>query len=91
MPRPRNDAFPFSLLPSRSISNLLSCFNSAANFLIYMLRGRKFREAFLSTYGCCARRPSAETMAAASERGMSLRHHVRSSSFGATSFNSTNY
>ena len=35
-----------------SVSNLMSVLNSAANFLVYMLRGRKFREAFLRTYGC---------------------------------------
>ena len=35
-----------------SISNLLSCVNSAVNFLIYMLRGKKFRDVFLKTYSC---------------------------------------
>ncbi len=33
-----------------SMSNLLICFNSAANFLLYMLRGKKFRDAFCQTY-----------------------------------------
>ena len=33
-----------------SISNLLTVVNSAANFLIYMLRGKKFRDIFLQTY-----------------------------------------
>ena len=33
-----------------SLSNLLVCFNSAANFLLYMLRGKKFRDAFCQTY-----------------------------------------
>ena len=33
-----------------SISNLLTVVNSAANFLIYMLRGKKFRDIFLKTY-----------------------------------------
>ena len=33
-----------------SISNLLTVVNSAANFLIYMLRGKKFRDLFLQTY-----------------------------------------
>ena len=35
-----------------SLANLMCCFNSAANFLVYMLRGKKFRDAFLHTYGC---------------------------------------
>jgi len=35
-----------------SLANLLSCINSSANFLVYMLRGKKFRDAFLVTYGC---------------------------------------
>ena len=33
-----------------SISNVLTVVNSAANFLIYMLRGKKFRDLFLQTY-----------------------------------------
>ena len=33
-----------------SLANLLPCVNSAANFLVYMLRGEKFRKAFLRTY-----------------------------------------
>ena len=33
-----------------SISNLLTVINSAANFLVYMLRGKKFRDLFLQTY-----------------------------------------
>ncbi len=33
-----------------SVSNLLSCFNSAANFLLYMLRGEKFRTIFFEFY-----------------------------------------
>ena len=33
-----------------SLANLFACINSSANFLIYMLRGKKFRDAFLSTY-----------------------------------------
>ena len=33
-----------------SVSNLLTVVNSAANFLIYMLRGKKFRDLFLQTY-----------------------------------------
>ena len=48
-----------------SFANLLPCVNSAANFLVYMLRGEKFRSAFVRTYknymfacipfsgGCC--------------------------------------
>ena len=33
-----------------SVGNLMPCINSAMNFLIYMLRGKKFRDAFKSTY-----------------------------------------
>ena len=33
-----------------SLSNLFAVVNSAANFLIYMLRGKKFRDLFLKTY-----------------------------------------
>ena len=33
-----------------SVGNLMPCINSALNFLIYMLRGKKFRDAFKSTY-----------------------------------------
>lgn len=33
-----------------SFSNLLAVFNSAANFLVYMLRGKKFRDYFIQTY-----------------------------------------
>ena len=40
-----------SLFLCFSLSNLFACVNSAANFLIYMLRGKKFRDAFLQTYG----------------------------------------
>lgn len=37
-----------------TLSNLLMCINSAANFLMYMVRGTKFRRAFIRTYtGCC--------------------------------------
>ena len=41
-----------------TLSNLLMCINSAANFLMYMVRGTKFRRAFLQTYACrpCRRR-----------------------------------
>jgi hypothetical protein len=35
------------------LANLSSCVNSAANFLVYMLRGKKFRDLFLETYCCC--------------------------------------
>ena len=35
-----------------TLSNLLMCINSAANFLMYMVRGTKFRRAFLQTYAC---------------------------------------
>lgn len=39
-----------------SLANLSSCVNSAANFLVYMLRGKKFRDLFLDTYCCCRTR-----------------------------------
>jgi len=38
-----------------SVANMSSCINSAANFLVYMLRGKKFRDMFLQTYCCCLR------------------------------------
>lgn len=42
------------------ISHLLVCFNSSANFLIYMLGGEKFRRAFVGTFfPCCIASPSA--------------------------------
>jgi hypothetical protein len=44
------------LTSSCSLANLLSCINSSANFLVYMLRGKKFRDAFVVTYGCGLRR-----------------------------------
>ena len=34
----------------KSFGNLFVCINSAANFLLYMVRGKKFREAFYQTY-----------------------------------------
>ncbi|CAB4067321.1 unnamed protein product [Lepeophtheirus salmonis] len=48
-----------------SLSNVLTCFNSAANFLVYMLRGKKFRDAFLETYGCRGK-PTNDHLATAS-------------------------
>jgi hypothetical protein len=33
-----------------SFGNLFCCINSAGNFLFYMLRGKKFRDAFNQTY-----------------------------------------
>ena len=33
-----------------SLGNLFCCINSASNFLLYMLRGKKFRDAFHQTY-----------------------------------------
>ena len=36
-----------------SLGNLFVCVNSAANFLMYMIRGKKFREAFCQTYFPC--------------------------------------
>ena len=38
-----------------SLANLSSCINSAANFMVYMIRGKKFRDLFLETY--CWKRP----------------------------------
>ena len=44
-----------------SIANLLNVFNSAANFLVYMLKGKKFRAQFRQTYfinnTCCTSIP----------------------------------
>ena len=45
-----------------SLANLFACINSAANFLIYMLRGKKFRKAFLSTYAW-KKNPTNQTVA----------------------------
>jgi hypothetical protein len=44
-----------------SLSNLLVCVNSSGNFLLYMLRGKKFRDAFCQTYfrlfcKCCRKK-----------------------------------
>ena len=39
-----------------TLSNLLMCINSAANFLMYMVRGTKFRRAFIDTYTGCFRK-----------------------------------
>ena len=33
-----------------SLGNLLCCINSAANFLLYMIRGKRFRDEFCKTY-----------------------------------------
>ena len=38
---------------SKSFGTLFVCINSAANFLLYMVRGKKFREAFYQTYFSC--------------------------------------
>ena len=35
-----------------NLSHLLVCFNSAANFVIYLLGGEKFRRAWCQTYLC---------------------------------------
>ena len=35
-----------------SLAQLFCCINSSANFLFYMLRGKKFRDAFKQTYFC---------------------------------------
>ena len=34
------------------LSKLLLCFNSSANFVIYLLRGEKFRRVWCETYLC---------------------------------------
>lgn len=39
-----------------SLGNLFCCLNSACNFLFYMLRGKKFRDAFCQIYFCCFKR-----------------------------------
>ena len=36
-----------------SVSNLFCCINSAGNFMLYMLRGKKFRDAFIKMYCQC--------------------------------------
>ena len=33
-----------------SLGNLFCCINSAANFLVYIIKGKNFREAFFETY-----------------------------------------
>jgi hypothetical protein len=35
------------------LSHFLVCFNSSTNFLIYYLNGKKFRKAWIDTYGSC--------------------------------------
>jgi hypothetical protein len=45
---------PWFIEVAVSLANLSTCVNSAANFLVYMLRGKKFRDMFLETYcRCC--------------------------------------
>ena len=41
-----------------SLGNLFVCINSAANFLLYMVRGKKFRDLFCQTYCPCLKKPS---------------------------------
>jgi len=44
------------------LSHFLVCFNSSTNFLIYYLNGKKFRKAWIETYGvtfCCKSAESA--------------------------------
>ena len=36
-----------------SLGNLFVCINSAANFLVYMIKGKRFREAFCHSYFSC--------------------------------------
>ena len=33
-----------------SLGNLFCCINSAANFLVYIIKGKNFREAFFDKY-----------------------------------------
>ena len=54
-----------------SLANLSTCINSAANFLVYMLRGKKFRDFFLETY--CCKRP---TYGHSSKRRLSSRQQA---------------
>ena len=35
-----------------SLGNLFCCINSAANFLVYIIKGKNFREAFFDKYFC---------------------------------------
>ena len=44
-----------------SVANLSCCINSAGNFILYMLRGKKFRDAFIKTYCRCLPRSLART------------------------------
>ena len=44
-----------------SVANLACCINSAGNFILYMLRGKKFRDAFIKTYCRCLPRSLART------------------------------
>ena len=37
-----------------SLGNLFVCINSAANFLVYMIKGKRFREAFCHSYFSCS-------------------------------------
>ena len=41
---------PLNIDVATSLGNLFCCINSAANFLLYMVRGKKFRDAFNGTY-----------------------------------------
>ena len=41
---------PVAIDSVASLGNLFCCINSAVNFLLYMIRGRKFRDAFYNTY-----------------------------------------
>ncbi len=52
-----------------SLSNLSTCVNSSANFLVYMLRGKKFRDLFLETYCCKNPSSTSGTGGAASAAG----------------------
>ena len=47
---------PLNIDVATSLGNLFCCINSAANFLLYMVRGKKFRDAFYGTYFACGNR-----------------------------------
>ena len=55
-----------------SLGNLFCCINSAGNFLLYMLRGKKFRDAFTQTYFSWISQGSRSNIRANSPIGFSL-------------------
>ena len=63
-----------------SLANLFACINSAANFLIYMLRGKKFREEFVSTYSTCHPSSASLPLSASTKSRSTFRMTFRPSS-----------